>query len=235
MVHDNSHKPPLNILSQHLAIEKKDLPFLTSEEKSILKQCNPYLKNAFMSAFPGDESEDNTRKMHEILALRGVTNIFSLIPEEEMKGGEIKSYEPIVRMVKPAMQLHRFPIRDFSVADDEDVRQFVQENLLPRTANSQEVLLIHCQGGMGRSSTIAVIHTSMQLQINFEAALKHVFVCYLTRKAPLAYIPESEEQFKQMQKLCIGTPSKMTLQEWRQEAKEIVRAMRPELLAQFTH
>lgn len=218
--------PIFNSSPLNTSLDLTNLPFLKIEEKAFLNRCNPYLKNAFMSAFPWDKNGSNAHKIYEILHRKGVKNIFSLIPETEMRSEGFKSCELMAQSMNPSLQFNRFPICDFTVADDESVRNFIQERLIPLTKNSHEAILVHCHGGNGRSSTIAVLHTSMQLQISFDEAIKYVFACYLTRRDPLSYIPETEEQFKQMQRLCAGHPSKMTFQEWMNIAKGIVRAMR---------
>jgi protein-tyrosine phosphatase len=210
-----------------------DLPLLSMEEKAVLNKCNSYLKNAYMSAFPGDRSEEKALKMHQLLNARRVTTIISLIPPSEMKSKGFKPYEEIAQSVNAHVAFRHLPIQDVSVTNDEAVRKFILQELIPLTEDPNQTVLVHCHGGNGRSSTIAVIHTSLQYQMNFHDALRHVFKCYLTRKDPLRYIPESKAQFEQMKRLCVGEPSKLTFKEWLDEAKEMVAELRPDMLEPF--
>lgn len=193
------------------------LPSFSLEEKNYLNKCNPYMPNVFMSAYPGDKEPNRTEKMHAILKEKGVTAIVSLIPDEEMAWKKFKPYTELARSVNPGVSFLKLPIEDVSVTDDESVRKFIREQLIPLSSDPDQVILVHCHGGNGRSSTIAVVHLSMQYNLSFHDSLRHVFKSYLTRKDPLKYIPESEEQFEQMKRLCVGEPSALTLEEWRRE------------------
>ncbi len=205
------------------------LPSLSLEEKNYLNKCNPYMPNVYMSAYPGDKEPSRTEKMHAVLKEKGVTAIVSLIPDNEMQWKKFKPYTELARSVNPGVSFLKLPIQDVSVTDDESVRKFIREELIPLSSDPNQVILVHCHGGNGRSSTIAVIHLSMQYNLSFHDSLRHVFKCYLTRKDPLKYIPESEEQFEQMKRLCTGEPSALTFEEWRKDMGEMVLSIRPEL------
>ena len=99
------------------------------------------------------------------IAKMGTCTVISLIDEEEMKDLQVSKLGDVVTKYK--MDWIHLPLRDTTVPSDDFVRTFVE--MLPFITaglGSEDKIVIHCKGGLGRAATIA----SMILGLYGEAA-----------------------------------------------------------------
>lgn len=85
------------------------------------------------------------------LTVAGVTDVVCLLPDAELARLGLAA-EPDV-LAHNGLRLHRFPVRDFGVPDGAQARGLAV-TLAGRLAEGGSVV-VHCRGGVGRSSTVA--------------------------------------------------------------------------------
>ena len=95
----------------------------------------------------------------------GTSTVISLVDGNEMKDLHVSDLGEVV--TKHEMDWIHLPLRDTTVPSDEFVRAFVE--MVPfiiAGLESEDKIVIHCKGGLGRAATIA----SMVLGIYGESA-----------------------------------------------------------------
>ncbi|MBI4940198.1 MAG: dual specificity protein phosphatase family protein [Actinobacteria bacterium] len=96
---------------------------------------------------PGEALEDDV----VALAAAGVTDVVCLLPDEEL-GRLGLAAEPDL-LARKGLRVHRLPVPDFGVPADDDAATLA-EVVTERLADGAHVV-VHCRGGIGRSSTVA--------------------------------------------------------------------------------
>ncbi len=84
-------------------------------------------------------------------------------------------------------KLLEFPIHDFSVPSRREFKQFIK-NLVEIYNQDNSIILIHCQGGRGRSTVCSACLYGVLHNLNGNEAINHI------RKCVLFKVPETEEQ-----------------------------------------
>ena len=122
------------------------------------------------------------------IAKMGTYTVISLIDEEEMKDLHVSNLGEVV--TKHEMDWIHLPLRDTTVPTNDFVRSFVE--MVPFiTAGlcSEDKIVIHCKGGLGRAATIA----SMILGLHGEAATDSIKK--IRKKRSSSCINPAQERF----------------------------------------
>ncbi|AYV77797.1 MAG: hypothetical protein Edafosvirus1_128 [Edafosvirus sp.] len=193
--------------------KSSDIPLLSEKQKMILPKVNAIASNIYMGAYPGAVSEDVTKNMQKVLCQElGITHFVCLMDKEQLK--RFTPYK-----LDEKTKLIHFEIIDQRIAMDDLVVDLIR-SLIEIVENPTNKLYIHCWGGNGRTSTIATILLSKLYKWDWDKALTHIFKCYLQRKDPImAYLPETEEQLIQIERLCDGPM--ISFEKWREQCKSL--------------
>jgi protein-tyrosine phosphatase len=85
------------------------------------------------------------------LAAAGVSDVVCLLPDAELVRLGLAD-EPDL-LARNGVRLHRLPVRDFGVPDESAAR--VLAAIVAGRLAEGAVVVVHCRGGVGRSSTVA--------------------------------------------------------------------------------
>jgi protein-tyrosine phosphatase len=96
---------------------------------------------------PGEALEDDVAA----LAAAGVTDVVCLLPDDEL--GRLGLAAEPDALARKGLRVHRLPVPDFGVPA-EDAAAALAEVVADRLADGASVV-VHCRGGIGRSSTVA--------------------------------------------------------------------------------
>ena len=87
----------------------------------------------------------------------GVTHILCLTPDEEIQK-KSPDYHQALRVGKHYFKMYHFPIKDYGIPSAYDIPGLI--NILgkiQRLLKAEQVVLIHCAGGIGRTGMIAAL------------------------------------------------------------------------------
>jgi len=161
-----------------------------------------------MSSYPGDTTDDKARqKIRNILNVDKVRTFVSLQEPEETK--RFAPYKHLVveeseklGIPKQDIEFLNFPIPDNGTQADELVQDFTSE-LVDRVQNKNDVLLIHCYGGHGRTGTIsAIMMCKMFPNMSVEECMLRVALAHDSRDDPRGYpAPQTSGQVEQVERV----------------------------------
>ncbi len=86
-------------------------------------------------------------------AAAGVTDVVCLLPDDELVRLGLADEPEVLR--RNGLRVHRLPVPDFGVPDEEATASLV-EVVTDRLADGASVV-VHCRGGVGRSSTVVAV------------------------------------------------------------------------------
>ena len=140
------------------------------------------------------------------IAACAVTTIVCLRTKAEMSDGKNSYTSAMAKLIgEKAAKFVSFPIVDQSVADDDLVRDFI-EQLLERIARG-EVLYVHCHGGHGRTGTICSLLLGKLYALSGEDALSWYTRLHNMRLSPIFTDPLFPVQIRQVKRLLNGSAS----------------------------
>lgn len=179
--------------------------------QDLLPKVNPLEPTGtiFMGGYPGDNPNDPFDlgaeiKLPVLLKNLGINQIVCLQKEDELpyfppyRQTAIRIAEEL--SIEPPEFLH-FGIRDLSIAEDQDVYDFVLKTLLPAVTAPHKKTYIHCWGGNGRTGTISSIVLASLYGLDAETALKKVNTYHKLRLTARYNAPETDAQKEQVRRL----------------------------------
>ena len=87
----------------------------------------------------------------------GVTHILCLTPEEEIKKKSPDYYQALTEGAIPFKIFH-FPIQDYGIPSEAAIPRLANIlEVIQRSLIAEEVVLIHCAGGIGRTGMVATL------------------------------------------------------------------------------
>ena len=87
----------------------------------------------------------------------GVTHILCLAPDEEIKN-KSPDYHQALIVGEHSFKIYHFPIKDYGIPSASEIPGLI--NILgeiQRLLTAEQVVLIHCAGGIGRTGMIAAL------------------------------------------------------------------------------
>jgi len=87
----------------------------------------------------------------------GVTHILCLTPDEEIKK-KSPDYHQALRVGEHSFKIYHFPIKDYGIPSASEIPNLI--NILgkiQRLLKAEQVVLIHCAGGIGRTGMVAAL------------------------------------------------------------------------------
>jgi protein-tyrosine phosphatase len=87
----------------------------------------------------------------------GVTHILCLTPDEEIQK-KSPDYHQALRVGKHYFKMYHFPIKDYGIPSASEIPNLI--NILgkiQRLLKAEQVVLIHCAAGIGRTGMIAAL------------------------------------------------------------------------------
>jgi len=87
----------------------------------------------------------------------GVTHILCLTPDEEIKK-KSPDYHQALRVGGCPFIIYRFPIKDYGIPSASDIPDLINIlSKIQRLLTAEQVVLIHCAGGIGRTGMVAAL------------------------------------------------------------------------------
>lgn len=185
---------------------------------------------ACMGALPSHGTQEIIPKMIDVLMEQGVTTVVDLMQHNEATAMGLNAYQEVAKAKIPNLKISvQPPVPDGHVAPDPEVIELINKLLI---VIQYETIYIHCWGGNGRTSTIAVILlAAVYPHLRFEEILEIVFRSYLKRGMPMSHLPEERPQFEQMKRLSrhFGnkTESSLTFEDWLEKSQTIIDEVNP--------
>ncbi|KAG2375141.1 hypothetical protein C9374_010145 [Naegleria lovaniensis] len=162
-----------------------------------------------MSSYPGDMLLDTARqKIRNFLEMDKVRTFVSLQEPDEMK--RFRPYKDLVIEEAQKMGIStdhfeflNFPIPDMGVQTDEKVHEFTND-LVDRVQNKNQVVLIHCFGGHGRTGTIgSILMTKLFPHLSVNEVLLRVALSHDSREDPRGFpAPQTRYQVEQVHRFA---------------------------------
>ena len=87
----------------------------------------------------------------------GVTHILCLTPDEEIQK-KSPDYHQALRVGKHYFKMYHFPIKDYGIPSASEIPSLIHIlGEIQRLLKAEQVVLIHCAGGVGRTGTVAAL------------------------------------------------------------------------------
>ena len=87
----------------------------------------------------------------------GVTHILCLTPDEEIKK-KSPDYHQVLRVADHPFKLSNFPINDYGIPSAAEIPSLIHFLVeIQRLLTADQVVLIHCAGGIGRTGLVAAL------------------------------------------------------------------------------
>jgi Swiss Army Knife protein, DSP-PTPase phosphatase domain len=186
---------------------------LTEEVKNCLPKSNPVVPNGkiwvgFNPSCGKNGTADKVtvkQRMDMLINKLGIQVFLCLQEEFEFQG--YNDYRPIAKEVahehaKSAPVFLNFPIKDVSVADDQNVLNFLT-GLIPKIKKNENLpMYVHCKGGNGRTGTIVSLILTHLYGISAEQSMEFVNQFHDERKIAVYTSPETDEQMNQVRRLA---------------------------------